>query len=705
MDFVAYCNFFGILGRLISMVEFFSKLRHRIVGRMLLFVVLPTIAIFVTVVLLASRSGFQNLRESAEDRIQLQAKLVAAEVEAQNKDAVISAQRMAEAQIAGMFGDREASLEYVRRVLEGFKGITGAYFGYEPNADGNDDSSMDRLPPKSMDPAGRFIPYWYVEPGEGRTIELEPLVDMETSLYYSGAKQDFLKTGSPAAKVTEPYVYNGKMITEQVYPIVIDGEFKGVAGVDFALADIEGKLRAIASEEGQDIFLISSQGNIIAATTDPLDGEQSGNANTIKTKNVADIQAADLFEKLYRDRGTETPLLETDPQDGEKYYFAAEPIDTGNWMVVVREAESALLAPIWSQLFARLALVFFGLAIVVTLLVVMTVRLSQRINMAVKVAERVAGGDLAADLPEAGSPDETGVLLRSIGVMMGNLNTLVGKVKQASIQLNSTATELSATSHQQEATVSSFGASANQIAAATKQISATNAELLGTMQEVNRVAIDTAETATASRSNLQSMEDNMRALDSATGSVGEKLAAINEKASNITGIVTTISKVADQTNLLSVNAAIEAEKAGEYGVGFLVVAREIRRLADQTATATLDIEQMVQQMQSAVSTGVMEMDRFTDQVRRNVQDVATISQQMAEIIERVNSNSSRFESVSESMQSQAQGADQISSAMAQLTTNASQSSESIREYGRAAIDLQQAIESLKSSVETFHLRS
>src|SRR5690606_12250204 len=123
------------------------------------------------------------------------------------------------------------------------------------------------------------------------------------------------------------------------------------------------------------------------------------------------------------------------------------------------------------------------------------------------------------------------------------------------------------------------------------------------------------------------------------------------------------------TNLLSVNAAIEAEKAGEYGIGFLVVAREIRRLADQTATATLDIEQMVKQMQSAVSTGVMEMDRFADQVRRNVQDVATISQQMAEIIDRVNGNTSRFESVSESMQNQAQGADQISSAMAQLTAN------------------------------------
>ena len=83
--------------------------------------------------------------------------------------------------------------------------------------------------------------------------------------------------------------------------------------------------------------------------------------------------------------------------------------------------------------------------------------------------------------------------------------------------------------------------------------------------------------------------------------------------------------MADQTNLLSINAAIEAEKAGEYGLGFLVVAREIRRLADQTAVATLDIERMVKEMQSSVAAGVMEMDKFSDQVRHGVQEVGNIN--------------------------------------------------------------------------------
>ena len=94
-----------------------------------------------------------------------------------------------------------------------------------------------------------------------------------------------------------------------------------------------------------------------------------------------------------------------------------------------------------------------------------------------------------------------------------------------------------------------------------------------------------------------------------TASISAALSTIREKADNINMVVTTITKVADQTNLLSINAAIEAEKAGESGRGFLVVALRFAALADQTAVATLDIENIVRLMQDAVAAGVMQMDK------------------------------------------------------------------------------------------------
>ena len=141
------------------------------------------------------------------------------------------------------------------------------------------------------------------------------------------------------------------------------------------------------------------------------------------------------------------------------------------------------------------------------------------------------------------------------------------------------------------------------------------------MQEVSGVADDSASLAAKGQSSLSRMEDTMRHVMDAAAGINDKLGVLNEKAGNINQVVTTITKVADQTNLLSLNAAIEAEKAGESGRGFSVVATEIRRLADQTAVATYDIEQTVKEIQSAVTAGVMGMDKFTDQVRRGMQEV------------------------------------------------------------------------------------
>ena len=128
------------------------------------------------------------------------------------------------------------------------------------------------------------------------------------------------------------------------------------------------------------------------------------------------------------------------------------------------------------------------------------------------------------------------------------------------------------------------------------------------MNEVSEVADQSATLAGSGQVGLTRMDSTMHQCHRCAGSINTKLAVLNEEGGDINEVVTTITKVADQTNLLSLNAAIEAEKAGEYGRGFLVVAREIRRLADQTAVATFDIEHMVKEMQSAVSAGVMDME-------------------------------------------------------------------------------------------------
>lgn len=333
-----------------------------------------------------------------------------------------------------------------------------------------------------------------------------------------------------------------------------------------------------------------------------------------------------------------------------------------------------------------------------------TEALKDKINQMLEVVTKAAEGDLTGRMEETLGNEPIDQLIRDTQRMVDNLNSLVAQVQQSGIQVNSSATEIAATAKQQEATVSEQAASTNQIMATVTEISATSKELVKTMEEISQVAENTARSAETGQGALTKMEDTMRQMRTATDNITSKLAVLSEKAGNINTVVTTINKVADQTNLLSLNAAIEAEKAGEYGRGFAVVATEIRRLADQTAVATWDIEQMVKEMQSAVSAGVMGMDKFSEEVSRGVNEIGQVGGQLGQIIDDVQTLTPRFESVTEGMQSQSLGGEQISESMIQLNETAQQTAESLRQSNASIQQLKEAANGLQKAVSIFRVR-
>jgi methyl-accepting chemotaxis protein WspA len=301
--------------------------------------------------------------------------------------------------------------------------------------------------------------------------------------------------------------------------------------------------------------------------------------------------------------------------------------------------------------------------------------------------------------------DEFQALAVGCNRMADDLTSLVSEVQQSSARVSTSINEIAATARQQKATATQIASTTMEIGATSKEISATSRELVKTMNEVATVAEQSAALAGVGQTGLSHMEETMRHVMDAAGSINAKLAVLNEKAANINQVVTTITKVADQTNLLSLNAAIEAEKAGEHGRGFAVVATEIRRLADQTAVATYDIEQMVKHIQSAVAAGVMGMDKFSEEVRRGMNEVQEVGSQLSQIIQQVQALAPRVESVNEGMQAQATGAEQISSALSQLTEAAQQTVESLSQSTHAIGDLDEVSNGLRNGVLRFKLAS
>jgi methyl-accepting chemotaxis protein WspA len=326
--------------------------------------------------------------------------------------------------------------------------------------------------------------------------------------------------------------------------------------------------------------------------------------------------------------------------------------------------------------------------------------LQGRVDKLLDVANRVAAGDLTSHVPVEGD-DAIANLALGVQGMMQSLSDLVWQIQRSGVQLASSATEISASMSQLEVTAENQAKTTNDIAATATEISATTKDLVMTMDEVASVAGSASHSAKDSHAGLVRMENLMRQLAEGVVTVGEKLETLKEKASTISGVVTTISKVADQTNLLSLNAAIEAEKAGESGRGFAVVAVEIRRLADQAAVSTLDIDHMIKEMQDSVSTGVESIRFFTDLVRDGVKEVQEVSQQQSEIIDQVETLSPRFEAVHQAMHFQSQGAEQINEAMINLNEDAQQTVESLRFSNRATHQLNESAKGLQASVSRF----
>ena len=313
-------------------------------------------------------------------------------------------------------------------------------------------------------------------------------------------------------------------------------------------------------------------------------------------------------------------------------------------------------------------------------------------------------GDLSGRLNRERN-DEFGSVAKGFNRMTDELVGLVGQVQQSGVQVNASVTQIAATAKQQQATASEIATTTTEIGATSREISARSHQLVGTMNEVAMVAEQSAVLAGQGQNGLTHMEETMLRVTDAAASINAKLAVLSAKAGNISQVVTTITKVADQTNLLSLNAAIEAEKAGEYGRGFAVVATEIRRLADQTAVSTYDIEQMVKEIQSAVAAGVMGMDKFSEEVRRGMQDMQQVGGQLSQVIQQVQALAPRIESVNEGMQAQSTSAEQITQALMQLSEAAQQTVDSLRQSGQAIDELNQVAIGLRGGVSRFTLQA
>lgn len=286
-------------------------------------------------------------------------------------------------------------------------------------------------------------------------------------------------------------------------------------------------------------------------------------------------------------------------------------------------------------------------------------------------------------------------VLIPIRLVTRRVNHMIATMQESGIQVKSSSFQIAASGRQLEATAAEQAAASMQITASSRAVATTAQTLMSRVEQVLGKAKSTMETATEGEQELTVMAETMGKLEAMTTDITERLQTISDRANTIDRVVVAITKVADQTNLLSLNAAIEAEKAGEYGAGFSVVAREIRRLADQTAISTLEIEALVKDMQSAVLAGVNDMEGFSQQVVHGTGRTARVTQQVIAIAQQIQSLIPPLSEVNEGMNMQTSSAQSIRDALEQFSVGSEQTVRSLQASNNALDLLQQTAEGLQ----------
>ena len=312
------------------------------------------------------------------------------------------------------------------------------------------------------------------------------------------------------------------------------------------------------------------------------------------------------------------------------------------------------------------------------------------------------GGDLTRRL-NVEREDETGSLANSFNRFLDNLKDIVVRINQNAIAVASSADQLNTTSAAIASGTERAASQSTSVAIACEEMAATSAEIaqncIRTVDISNRAtqtALNGSEVVNHAVQSIQRIAVKVQQSAKTVESLGTR----SEQIGNIVG---TIEDIADQTNLLALNAAIEAARAGEQGRGFAVVADEVRALAERTTKATREIGEMIKSIQKETKSAVSGMEEGVQEVERGTEDAARSGKALEEILEQVGDVTSQINQIATAAEQQTATTNEISRSMHEITEVVSGASHSSRDTALAANQLARMAEELKQIVAQFRM--
>ncbi len=436
--------------------------------------------------------------------------------------------------------------------------------------------------------------------------------------------------------------------------------------------------------------------------------EQMAGGSDIKTAFLALVQANDeVTNLLMQTRDVEAHQLFIEKSNPAFESVLAAMGGQQNQVLQAADAESARLTTHTAQL-AITTLVLVGISILGLAIygVTMVRGISAALTHAIEAFKDVAEGegDLTKRL-EINSRDELGELAKWFNLFLDKLQKIISQVASTAEQVASASEEISAAATQQSQSAEAQNSQTTQVATTVHEMSSTVAQISDNTNQAASASRKAAETAREGGAIIDETMTKMRAMAVSVGATAKKVEELGKSSDQIGRIIGVIDEIADQTNLLALNAAIEAARAGEQGRGFAVVADEVRKLAERTTKATNEIAQMIQRVQVETKTAVSAMEEGTQQVEQGVSFTAKAGESLQQIIRMSDAVGEMITQIATAAMEQSSATDEINGSMEAIAKLVRESTAGVQQSAQACQGLSGLALDLQSMVGIFKVES
>lgn len=427
------------------------------------------------------------------------------------------------------------------------------------------------------------------------------------------------------AVVTKPYLSatTQSLVVTLTEPVIENGSIIGVVASDLSLDKLIQDVLSIDVQGNGSALLIDRKGVIIAHENKGFVLKQLN--EIVPELRVSDLNnAADRSTVIYAKR------------DGLERVIMAEPVDNTDWLLVIEMDKDVLEQPLLDMLFNQ---VVIGLIILIVMALATSWFIARQLTELGRVSEALADiaegeGDLTQRL-QVSSQDEVGQLADKFNIFMDRLHEMMKNVTQVSTVMTQSAGNVNMSALKRSESVIRQQDEITMVATAITEMAAATSEIASNAENTARSASRSVELSEQGAQQMTKSQSSIHDLATELTSTVATITELEEHGQQIASILATIREIAEQTNLLALNAAIEAARAGEQGRGFAVVADEVRILSQRTYASTEEIEEKIKRLQDATSSAVKMMTKSHDMANSSVHDVDMAGESLVQIREAI----------------------------------------------------------------------